>query len=214
MLTKKQLEIFEAFLKNPYKELTFKDIKGKHKSNANVQSAIATFLKEKLIKKRKIANLNLYTANTKNPKTAHYFSLISLETLPQKAKVSIDIIIKELQDIPFLTLIIFGSYAKNTYNKNSDLDIAIFVKDPADKRLAELSTNEAQIKSILELDAHVFTADEMSEMLVDKKQNLGKQIVYEHLPILGAQAFYAIINKNLDDGFTIISYQKHKQDPQ
>ena len=45
----------------------------------------------------------------------------------------LEIIIKYIQElskeISIDKVIIFGSYAKNTYNKDSDIDIAIFSKD-------------------------------------------------------------------------------------
>ena len=56
MLTPKQIKIFEAFLRKPYQELTYKEIKdySKEKSNSIIQKAIVKFLAENLIKKRDI----------------------------------------------------------------------------------------------------------------------------------------------------------------
>ena len=42
MLTPKQIRIFEAFLRRPYQELTYRDIKfSREKSNSLIQKALA-----------------------------------------------------------------------------------------------------------------------------------------------------------------------------
>ena len=68
MLTPKQIKIFEAFLRKPYKELTYKEVKdySKEKSNSIIQKAMVKFLAEELIKKREVGNIILYTVNLEN----------------------------------------------------------------------------------------------------------------------------------------------------
>src|SRR3989344_7851708 len=128
MLTPKQIKIFEAFLRKPYNELTYKDIKeySKEKSNSIIQKAIAKFLAEELVKKRDVGNIILYSTNLKNSNVLSYFEILIKEKLPSLVKKTINIIQEELQEIEFISIVIFGSYAERIQTEKSDLDIAVF----------------------------------------------------------------------------------------
>ena len=206
MLTAKQIKIFEVFMRKPYKEFTYKEIKefSKEKSNSIIQKAISKFLEENLINKRKVGNIILYNLNFENNTIFSYFDILLKESLPNIAKKALEKIKKEIKDIEFLSIIIFGSYAEGKQTKKSDLDIAMFVSSKKDKRKCELSLKAAKLKIILNIDYHVFTKNEMLQMLKDKHENLGKQIAYKHLTIHNSAIFYSIIQEGIDNGFKII----------
>lgn len=206
MLTPKQIKVFEAFLKMPYKELTYKEIKdySKEKSNSIIQNAIVKFLAEELVKKREVGNIILYALNLENSIVFSYFDILIKEKTSTLLKNSLRIIREELANIEFLSLVIFGSYADEKQKEKSDLDIAIFVNSAEDKENCELSMKSAELKSILQIDAHVITKDEMLQMLKDKHENLGKQIAYKHLAIQNPAIFYLIIQEGINNGFKII----------
>ncbi len=207
MLTPKQTRIFGAFLRRPYQELTYKEIKeySNEKSNSIIQKAIVDFLREELVKKRELGNIILYRANLENGAVLSYFNILIKEKISNLVKSSLMIIKEELSDIEFISLVIFGSYAEGKQTENSDLDIAIFVNSMEDKKNCELSMKSAELKSILVLDIHVITKDEMLQMLRDKYENLGKQIAYKHLAIQNPMIFYSIIQEGINNGFKIIS---------
>ncbi len=206
MLTPKQIKIFEAFLRKPYCELTYKEIKeySKEKSNSVIQNAIARFLTEGLVKKREIGNILLYAVNFKNSTVFSYFDILIAEKLSNLVKSSLNIIREELSNTEFLSLVIFGSYAEGKQKEKSDLDIAIFVNSAKDKKNCELSMKSAELKSLLRIDAHVITKDEMLYMLKDKHENLGKQIAYKHLAIQNPYLFYSILQEGIQNGFKIV----------
>src|SRR3989338_3949109 len=101
MLTPKQIKIFEAFLRKPYKELTYKEIKdySKEKSNSIIQKAIADFLAEDLVKKRGVGNIILYAVNLDNGNVFSYFDIVIKEKLSNLVKSSLKIIREELSSI-------------------------------------------------------------------------------------------------------------------
>ena len=206
MLTPKQIRIFEAFLRKPYKELTYKDIKDyfKEKSNSSIQKAIKKFLSNELIKKKKIGNIILYSVNLENTMVFSYFNIFINEKISKQVKISLKILKEELQKIEFISIVIFGSYAEGKQNEKSDLDIAIFLNSIEDKKNCELAIKSAELKSILPLDIHVITKDEMLQMLKDKHENLGKQIAYKHLAVYNPMIFYSIIQEGINNGFKII----------
>lgn len=206
MLTPKQIKIFEAFLRKPFKELTYKEIKdySKEKSNSIIQKAIIKFLAEDLVKKREVGNIILYAINLDNSTVFSYFDIIIKEKLQTLVKNSLKIIREELSNTEFISLVIFGSYADGKQKEKSDLDIAIFVISAEDKKNCELAMKSVELKSILQLDVHVITKNEMLQMLKDKHENLGKQIAYKHLAIQNPMIFYSILQEGIDNGFKII----------
>jgi len=206
MLTPKQIKIFEAFLRKPYKEITYKEIKeySKEKSNSIIQKAIAKFLAEGLVKKREVGNIILYSVNFDNSTVFSYFDILIKEKESNLVKSSLGIIREELSDIEFSSIVIFGSYVGGKQKDKSDLDIAIFVNSEEDKKNCQLAIKSIELKSILPLDIHVITKDEMLQMLKDKYENLGKQISYKHLAIQNPIIFYSIIKEGIKNGFKIV----------
>lgn len=206
MLTPKQIKIFEAFLRKPYQELTYREIKdySKEKSNSIIQKAVVKFLAEDLVKKREVGNIILYAINLDNNTVFSYFDIIIKEKRSNLVKSSLKIIREELSNIEFVSIVIFGSYAEGKQKEKSDLDIALFVNSVEDKKNCELSMKSAELKSILKIDAHIITKDEMLLMLKDKHENLGKQIAYKHLAIHNPMIFYSILQEGINNGFKIV----------
>ena len=204
MLTPKQIKIFEAFLRRPYKELTYKEIKEYSKSNSLIQNAIKKFLAEDLVNKREVGNVIVYTANLDNSSVYAYFDLLIKEKLSNAVKRSLTIIREELSGMEFVSIVLFGSYAEGTQKEKSDLDVAIFVNSAGDKKNCELFMKSAELKSVLPLDMHVITKNEMLQMLKDKHENLGKQIAHKHLAIQNPMIFYSILAEGINNGFKIV----------
>jgi predicted nucleotidyltransferase len=206
MLTPKQIKIFETFLKRPYKECTYKEIKeySKEKSNSTIQKAIIKFLSEELITKKDIGNIILYTLNLNNNLVFSYFNILIKGELPPLVKNSLKHINQEFSNIEFVSIVIFGSYAEGKQKDKSDLDIAIFVNSPEDKKRCELAIKSVELKSILQIDAHIITKNEMLQMLKDTHENLGKQIAYKHLVIQNPTIFYSILAEGMNNGFKIV----------
>jgi predicted nucleotidyltransferase len=206
MLTPKQIKIFEAFLRKPYQELTYKEIKeySKEKSNSIIQKAIIKFLAEDIVKKREIGNMILYNINLDNNLVFSYFDIIIKEKRSNLVKSSLKIIREELSNTEFISIVIFGSYAEGKQKESSDLDVALFVNNAEDKKKCELSMRSAELKSILKIDAHVITKNEMLQMLKDKHENLGKQIAYKHLAVHNPMIFYSILQEGINNGFKIV----------
>jgi predicted nucleotidyltransferase len=205
MLSPKQIKIFEAFLKTPYKALTFKDIKEYSHGNSNsvIQNSISKFLSDELVKRESVGNILLYSLNLGNSAVFSYFDILIRDNLSVTLKKTLRIIEEELSSEKFISIVLFGSYAKGLYTKDSDLDIVVFVNSLDDKRRCELSLKSASLKTLIDIDAHVFTKDEMLMMLKDKKGNLGKQIAYNNIPLYNPSIFNSIIMEGIDNGFKI-----------
>jgi predicted nucleotidyltransferase len=205
MLSPKQIKIFEAFLRKPYRALTYREIKeySREKSNSVIQNAIKRFIDEELVRKRLVGNIILYKLVLENAVVFSYFEILIKEKLSQPVRKTIKTV-KEEFDVDFLSIVIFGSYVQGSQTQKSDIDIAVFVDSEKDKKSCELSIKTIELKSLIPVDIHIITRDEMLYMLRDKRENLGKQIARKHLAIHNPAIFYSIIQKGVNNGFQII----------
>ena len=208
MLTEKQLKIFGLLGKNTFKDHTFKELKAssKEKSHSVLQNAIKRFLKEELITERKIGTSKLYTINHDNEKVHNYLGLHNQDTLSKPVQTSIKHVREALdKEEAFYSLVIFGSYAEESFTKKSDLDLAVFIPDETQKKKIEIALNSASNKTLVDIDYHVITVGELQEMLKADYENLGKQIARKNLPIYNLSIFYRLIIRGIQNGFNPLS---------
>lgn len=206
MFSKKQLRVLEPYLVNFFREYSYKELKGKEKSNNAIQSAIKRFKDKSLLTERKLGTSKLYSLNQKNELVYPLLELMAQEKLSLIVKKSIAILRKELEKYTlFYSLVIFGSYANNTPKKNSDLDLAIIIPDKSLEKNLKIAIHSAENKSLLNLDVHIITADDFKEMLTAEYANLGKEIATKNLPVYNAEIFYKIILWGINHGFKIVS---------
>lgn len=204
MITEKQLKIFEVFAKNPFAEYTRKEIKkeAREKSNNKLALAVNLLKKEGVLIEKKIGKSGLLTLNLNNNLTFDYISLCNNNRINHLAKLSLDILKKEISECtPFYAIVVFGSYAVSEQKKDSDLDIAVFIESEEKRKQIETLANSAKLKSVLEMDIHIIPKSEMIEMLTNKEENLGKQIARKHLTIHNQRIFYEIIQEGINHGF-------------
>lgn len=195
MLTPRQIELLELFHRYPLEEHSFAQIKrfSKETSNSFLQNAIAQFLKERILSRKKVVNAYVYRACL-NDLTLSYFGLLANEKLPEVARKSLEIIKQELRKLPFYTLLVFGSYACGEQKPTSDLDVAVIV--PQGKNAYEQTLRSAATKTPLELDYHLFTQEELQQMIENSHENLGKELLRKHIAVHNPSILYNILNES------------------
>lgn len=184
MLTKKQIEILEHLRD----KRTVTDIK--EALHISSQSLIPTYLKvlekEQLVTKQKIGNVYVYDIHFSNPEVFLYLELRSWDSLSKEPKRVLQAITRKTLD----PILIFGSYAKGTSTKKSDLDIAIISEN---KNLMQ-ALESIEMKSLIPLDIHIFTEEEFIQMLNADYENLGKEIARNYKALTGSRKIYALVN--------------------
>ncbi|MBU1976034.1 MAG: nucleotidyltransferase domain-containing protein [Nanoarchaeota archaeon] len=206
MLTEKQLDIFTVFAKYPFKERTRQEIKNlaKEKSNNALSIAFSQFKEEDLLIEKKVGKSSLYTLNLENDLVYHYIALSNQKRLKKIVKTSIEHIKEEVtKTTPFFSIVVFGSYSIQKEKKDSDLDVAIFIENKDVVKEISRSLKDAELKSVLKLDAHVITRSDMVEMLINDEENLGKQIARKHMAVYNHQLFYDLIKEGMKHGFRL-----------
>lgn len=89
-------------------------------------------------------------------------------------------------------LLIFGSYAKKTQTKNSDIDLMFIVPDekeePFEKKVHEITR-------LLPLPIHylVFSETQFLEMTCAKKSNVGQEAIKNNIILYGIETYYELI---------------------
>ena len=129
-------------------------------------------------------SFNLINLNVESISLLSYFSLIDLEKLDSKI-LSLLGEIKNvvLEKISFFSMVIFGSYAENKFNKDSDLDVVIIFDNKNIEELIKPEINTIKRKSLIPLDIHFFSKKYFLEMVFSKKQNLGKEVINNFLAV-------------------------------
>jgi predicted nucleotidyltransferase len=190
MLTKQQLTILGVFRKDIFVRLTFKQIKeeSKQKSNNIVQLALKEFKKHDLVKTEVTGDVTTYSLNINNNLTLSYLNLIN-DIEIKKRKVPKEILSEIQRKISkqtnFFILILFGSYAKNKATEKSDLDIAVIVESEQTKKEITPLLETVKRREIKPIDYHVFTRNELLEMLKAESENVGKQIYKNNIIYYG-----------------------------
>jgi len=194
------------FTRNIFNEYSSKELKSisSEKSNNAFSIAIKKFEDENLIIERRIGKSLLYKLNLDNLSLYNYISLINYFKLNKEELKTINRLKKSIESYTaFYSLVIFGSRALGEQKRNSDLDIAIIIKNKKDKKSIEVLTHKIKDLSILNLDIQVINEKEFFLMLKADYENLGKEIARKNRPLINIEIFYSLIKKGVENRFNL-----------
>ncbi len=90
------------------------------------------------------------------------------------------------------SLILFGSYAEGKQRKLSDIDFLIINKDG--KKMLSFSKYETLFK--ITINPIFVSLNEFQEMLRDKEENIGKQVLRKHIILYNQELFWDEVFKS------------------
>ncbi len=107
---------------------------------------------------------------------------------------NIDIMLKYFKDglkTPFFILLLFGSYAKHTQTKHSDIDL-FFIYPDNDLGFEKKIQN---ISSLIPLKLHIniFTEKEFLAMKKSKEITVGSEVIKHNIILHGIESYYELI---------------------
>lgn len=161
--------------------------------------------KEKIIKIEKIGNAKQCSLNLENAKTRHILGEVDIlkkEELfreNQKLKAVVESLIKKLteQFTPEIhSIILFGSYAKGTSAKASDVDLLFIVTDLKNKQLRENIERESasyQYSHNLRISPLITDINEFKKMLKAEELNVGKEAKNYGISLYGSEMFWRLV---------------------
>lgn len=162
--------------------------------------------KEGIIRIEKIGNSKQCRLDLANPKTRHLLESLDLtkKDVLCKENPKLKSIIENL--IPKLTenfvseihsVVLFGSYAKGTATKQSDIDLMFIVNDLKNKKLREAIERESasyQYSHNTKISPLITDIEELKKMLKAKEVNVGKEAKEYGVSLYGHEMFWRIIS--------------------
>ena len=185
-----KLKILRFLLENRNKTFSINQISKSLKINYKIIfDDIKNLEKEKLIQIKKLGNSNQCSFN--NSFSHRIMQVENIRKSELLKNQDVNVLHNDLNQVknPFFILLVFGSYAKNIQTKSSDIDLCLIT----DNKKINQTTN--QILSTIPLKIHLleFTTDEFSQMLITKKENVGKEILNNNIILHGIENFYNLI---------------------
>jgi len=160
-----------------------------HKLSKLLKIPYATFYRtikemKDIVIKKQIGKAYIITLNKNQIKSYLIVSSIEekkeyLEKHPIINKISKEIQTKDM-------LLLFGSYAKKTQTEKSDIDLLIINKDG--KKTITFSKYELLFK--IKINPIFITKNEYKQMLKENQENLGKQVLKDHIILNNADEFW------------------------
>jgi predicted nucleotidyltransferase len=203
-LFRKELLLLRPFIREPWKEFTMTQIKEmtKNRSHHYVYDALEKFISYGILSKDMKGNTNIFQLNRQNHQNVHYLTLTEYLVKDEISDPPLGDIYRLMEKIksPFYSLIVCGSYAEGKQKPDSDLDVAIIIPDYESKRPYEIALKEGELM-MPEIHGFVFTAEEFYLMLTNKEFNYGKELARKHVIIYGAEAYYKILFRAMENGF-------------
>lgn len=183
-----KLKIINYLGKNPGKSFTM------HELSKLVKMPYATFYRTvkqmtDLITTEKVGHSKTVRINLVNPNLRSYLTISSdqeskefLKNQPIIRKIAAEIGDKDI-------ILVFGSYAKGTETKSSDIDMLIINKDG--KRTVSFSKYELLFKK--KINPIFVTLKEFRLMLGDMEENVGKQALKNHIVLNNPESFWGCV---------------------
>ena len=142
-----------------------------------------------IISSERIGQTKAITLNKNSEVLEAYLVISSVEEEKKflEEKPIFKLIKKEIQNKDVVLL--FGSYAKRTERKESDIDIMVINKK-GDRSISFASPELLMEKQI---NPMFFTEKEFKLMLKDKEENVGKQALKGHIVLNNAKRFWELV---------------------
>jgi len=203
MITK-EYTIIEPFTREPWKALTFKQVKtlSGNKSDNYVHTTLKKFVHDNILTEKRAGNVILYSLshNVFALNTIGYMLEYKANQTKQLPHKNIQKLLNKIKT-SFYSFVITGSYVKKKQQQSSDVDLVI-ICDNKQKPNTILSQIKLESELMIpEVHPYVFTQSEFLQMLLSKEENYGKEVVRNNLIITGAKQFYSILLEAMEHGF-------------
>lgn len=221
------LIIIELLSKYPFELFTIDKIKESISKQtdtnyATVYRKVESLVNQGILTKSMYGMASQIRINLDNTKTISILSLIDAKKfekffygLKGGLFTSINEIIKDTANLSeFVGIIIFGSYAKGTANKNSDLDMLIIYTLPSLRKLLPEQFSKynedvkhsmmgiiktSELKGGPRINPIIIGNGEHEDMILDKEINIAKETLLNHIILKGFNEYWrqiAICQKN------------------
>ncbi len=106
--------------------------------------------------------------------------------LPTKVRLAVNDFLKELETKPIIA-IIFGSYANDTYTKNSDIDIFLVFQKIDDSKKIENTAKKISMRTNAQLNPIYLDYKEFEESFHNSTKNFFKKLKKDKIILIGIE---------------------------
>ena len=195
-----QIKLLQLFDQNFNTEFTINQISKKTGFDyAYANREINKLIKKGVISKKTVGNAHLCSLNLKNDETISI--IFDYETRKKSyfykkhkvLKTYFSDFFNEAKKYNIHSFLIFGSYAKESETKKSDLDILIILENKAQSGELSKSINDAFKLATVEISPIIIGRTDFIKMLTDKtKLNIGKESLKNHVILYGIERFWEL----------------------
>lgn len=198
-ISKNELKILELFRKNLFLKASIRELMNKieSKSYQRVHEAVERLVKKNILNSEKVGNTNLISLKLSRESMLNlaYFDEQEGKKMPNYSKII------EIREISDYLVLVAGSYASGKFNKKSDMDLVVIIPDKENVVSLQKRIENLTMLFIPQIHLHVFTKRDFVEMLTDKKENYGKEIVKNKIILKNAQIFYELTRDAVENGY-------------
>jgi len=197
--SKNELKILNLFRSNLFLRASIRDImkKLKSKSYQRIHEAIQNLVTKNILKSEKMGANSVISLNFSREAMRNFAYLDEHEAsdLPNYSKIM------EIKEISDYLILVTGSYARGNFTKKSDLDLVIIVPDKENPVFVQKLVENITLLYLPKVHLYVFTKKDFIEMLKDKSQTYGKEIVENRKILKNAQIFYELVKEAVESGY-------------
>jgi predicted nucleotidyltransferase len=173
------------------KEMTIKELANAVKSDYKIiHTAVNRLLKKEILSGKNIGKSIVVSFNNKLSNEVLHAEFERRENLlkNKNLKVMLDSIKNNLKTVNFV-LLLFGSYAKKTFDLKSDIDLIFIVSDLKKEKEFE------QAISVLPLKIHslVFSEKQFIDMKNSHELNVIKEAIKNNIILHGIEQYYELL---------------------
>ena len=194
---KLELKIIDLLARNREKKFTIREIALSLKEFYSfVHRIVNTLAKQNILIKEKAGKAYLCSLNTQNEKARALLQLSELERKDElyafykELKLILEDFVVSLREVIHPTcIILFGSYAKGSATKESDIDILLITesKSGIDKVIRDIYAKYGK-------EIHTISMTKV-DFQKQKEKALIKEIIKDHYTLLGAEIFVNLVFK-------------------
>lgn len=157
----------------------------------NVKRFLMILEKEGVVRKEKEANLVRFKLR-EGEKTIAYLKYLNTEkalALPSNVQAAINEFLEELEIKPLIALI-FGSYAKGNYNKESDIDILLVFQKIENEKTINNTAKRISMRTNTKISFVYVNYNNFERNFLDKNHDFSKEIRQDVIIIMGIEHYY------------------------
>ena len=160
----------------------------------NVKRFLEILEKEKVVKKEKEANLVKFRLR-RSQKTLAYLKQLNIERLlelPSKVQNAVIEFLDELEDRALIALI-FGSYARGDYIRDSDIDVLLVFQKLENVKDIENIAKKISMRTNTNISAIYLEYKNFEKNFLNKEHDFSREIRQDVIVILGVENYYNLL---------------------